>query len=73
VIAHQAKEANIADKKVQFFIEGKLKKYYEQVCLMNQKLDMDATKTVQKYLQEISTQIKSPVEVVGFYRYAVGE
>jgi elongation factor Ts len=73
IIQHQATEAKINEKKMPFYVEGKLKKYYEQVCLMEQKLDMDNSKTVRKYLQEIGTKMGSPIQVTSFYRYVVGE
>jgi elongation factor Ts len=73
IIQHQATEAKINEKKMPFYVEGKLKKYYEQVCLMEQKLDMDNSKTVRKYLQEIGTKMGSPIHVTSFYRYVVGE
>lgn len=73
IATHQAIESKIAENKLKFVVEGKLRKYYEQVCFLEQKLDSDNTKTVKKYLQELSSAVGAPVDIVDFKRFAVGE
>ena len=66
---HQGKPANVIEK----IVESGLKTYYKEVCLIDQAYVHDASKTVGQAVQEFGNQIKQPVRIAGFVRYALGE
>jgi elongation factor Ts len=61
----QGKPANIVDK----IVEGKMNKYYEEACLLEQAFVKDSTMSVQKHLDVVAKGLK----VVRFTRYVLGE
>lgn len=60
---NEGKPANIAEK----IAEGRLKKYFEELCLVHQKFVKDSSKTVSEYVKE------NGGEIVKFYRLEKGE
>ena len=49
-------------------VEGKLKSFYERVCLLNQKFIKDETKTVQQVIYEFASTVGEKIEVKSFTR-----
>ncbi|MDD5475088.1 MAG: translation elongation factor Ts [Syntrophales bacterium] len=54
-------------------IEGKLKKYYEEVCLMDQKFIKDTDKTVRDVVNGLIASSGENIVVRRFERYQLGE
>jgi elongation factor Ts len=52
---------------------GRLEKFFQEICLVEQIFIKDGGKTVKQYLQEASAKSGKPVEVRKFYRYHLGE
>ena len=65
----QGKPANIVDK----IIEGKLKAFYDQVCLLNQKYVKDNTLSIAQLLEKEGKRIGKPISLRAFVRWKVGE
>jgi len=66
------KPENVIDK----MIEGRMRKFYEETILLSQKYMGPGTEeeiTVGKLVENAGEQLGTPVEIVGFVRYAVGE
>lgn len=63
------KPANIIDK----ILEGKLKAYFDQVCLLNQKFVKDPDLTIQTLVEKRSKECGKPLSVSQFLRWKVGE
>ena len=73
-----AREQLLAEGKPEAMIEkiipGKLKRFYKDRCLLNQEAAMgDDGVTNQALLDQLVKAIDTPVEVVGFKRYELGE
>ncbi len=70
IYADQVKDkpANIVEK----IIEGKMKKFYEENCLLEQKFVKDDTKTVAHVLEEAATQAGGKASIKRFVRFDVG-
>ncbi|WP_227935836.1 translation elongation factor Ts [Alkalihalobacillus deserti] len=60
---NEGKPANIVEK----MVEGRLSKYFEQVCLLDQPFVKDGDQKVGKYVKSKGAEVKS------FIRYEVGE
>lgn len=65
----KGKPANMMDK----IIEGKMKIYYEQVCLLCQKYIKDSAKTIEQLVDEEAKRLGKPLQVQSFLRWKVGE
>ena len=67
VLTDQAKESGKPDAVIEKMIEGRIKKFYSEVTLVNQSFVMDPDKTVEQFAKDAGG------EVVGFVRLEVGE
>jgi elongation factor Ts len=71
IIAKKAvgKPANIVEK----MLEGSMRKYYEEVCLLEQTFVIDQQTKISEVLVKAGKELGTPVELEGFVRYQVGE
>lgn len=69
----QALNEGKPEKIVEKMVEGRIKKYYKEVCLLDQLWVKDNDKTIAKFLAEKSKEVGSPVTVTRFVRYERGE
>jgi elongation factor Ts len=69
----QAKEMGKPDRVVPTIVEGKMKAFYEDNVLLDQRFVKDDSKTIQQLLDEISVSVKEKVAVRRFVRYKLGE
>lgn len=65
----EGKPAAIVDK----MVEGRIKTYYEENCLLNQKFVKDPSKTIEQVVIEATAQIGEKISVRRFVRYEMGE
>jgi elongation factor Ts len=65
----EGKPENIRDK----IVEGKLKKWYKDVALLEQSFVRDPDKTVQQIVTEVSAKTGEKIEVARFVRFQVGD
>jgi elongation factor Ts len=65
----EGKPAKVIDK----IVEGRIKKYYGEVCLLEQGFVKDPDKSLKQLLEEVGAQLSSPVGVTCFVRYKLGE
>jgi elongation factor Ts len=54
-------------------LEGRMRKYYEEVCLSEQLFIMDGETKISALLDKAGKEAGSPVKLAGFVRYALGE
>ena len=66
---NEGKPAQIIEK----MVEGRVKKYYEDVCLMNQPFVKDSSKTIKDVLTEATLKIGEKPSIRRFVRYELGE
>lgn len=63
------KPAEIAEK----MVEGRIRKYYEEVVLLEQLFVIDGKTKVKEVVAETAKEIGSPIEVTAFVRFQLGE
>jgi elongation factor Ts len=63
------KPENVIDK----IVEGKLKKFYEESCLLNQPYVRDTNLSVADLLNELIAKIGENISIKRFVRYQIGE
>lgn len=69
----QAKEAGKPDKILDKIAEGKLEKYYQESCLMDQQFIKDPDVTIKKLLDDLIAKMGEHILVRRFIRYQLGE
>jgi len=69
----QALESGKPEKVVEKIIEGKLKKFYSDVCLLEQAYVKDPDKTVRDLLNELKAKTGENVQIRRFVRFKLGE
>ena len=73
VYAEQARESGKPDNIVEKMVEGRIRKYYEEVVLLKQAFVIDPDKTVEQAVKEAEAKAGSAVAVTGFVRFGLGE
>jgi elongation factor Ts len=58
---------------VEKMVEGRIRKFLEEVVLLKQAFVMNPDQTVEQLVADTAKQLGSPVTVMGFVRYALGE
>ena len=61
------------DEIVEKMVEGRLRKFYEEVVLLEQIYVIDGESKVRKAVEALATEIGAPVALTGFVRFALGE
>jgi elongation factor Ts len=67
-VATEGKSADIATK----IVEGKLAKFYTQVCLLNQPFVKDDSITVAQVIEQLTAKVGEKIEIGDFYRLQLG-
>ncbi len=65
----EGKPENIIDK----IVDGKVEKFYKEVCLMSQPYVKDPQKTIEEFLKETIGKIGENVQIKRFARFQIGE
>ncbi len=68
-LEEEGKPAEMIEK----IIEGKMNKYYSEVCLLEQPFIKDEDKTIEKFLAEKIGEIGEKITIRRFARYELGE
>ena len=58
---------------VEKMMEGRMRKYYEEVVLLQQVYMLDGETPIAKLIEKASKDLGAPVEIEGFVRFKVGE
>lgn len=58
---------------IEKMVEGRIQKYYKEVCLLEQDFVKDPGKTIGQYLIEVIAKIGEKISVRRFTRYEMGE
>jgi elongation factor Ts len=73
IYASQAKEAGKPEKVIEKIVEGKLKKFYSEACLLEQAFVKNPDITVQDLLNETMAKTGENIVVRRFARFQLGE
>ena len=73
IYAEQARESGKPDNIVEKMVEGRMRKFFQESCLLEQVFVIDGETAVGKVVEKAGKDFGTPVEIAGFVRYAVGE
>ncbi|MCE2510093.1 MAG: elongation factor Ts [Alphaproteobacteria bacterium] len=73
VLAGQARASGKPDEIIEKMVEGRLRKFYEEVVLLEQTFVIDGETKVAKAVAAAEKDVGAPIRVAGFVRFALGE
>ncbi|MEL6919992.1 MAG: translation elongation factor Ts [Pseudomonadota bacterium] len=73
IFTEQARESGKPDNIIEKMIEGRLRKFYQEVCLVKQAFVINPDVSVEQALKEAEKDIGAPAKVSAFVRFALGE
>lgn len=73
VLSDQAKASGKPDEIVAKMVEGRIRKYYEEVVLSEQTFVIDGETKISKVIENAAKDVGAPVKLAGFARMVLGE
>jgi elongation factor Ts len=73
IFADQSRASGKPENIIAKMVEGRLRKFFEEVCLLEQNYIMEPDKKVSAVVKEAEKDVGAPVSLEGFVRYALGE
>jgi elongation factor Ts len=73
VQAELARQSGKPENVIEKMVEGRMRKFYEESVLLSQTFVIDGETPVGKVIEKASKDLGTPVEIIGFFRFAVGE
>lgn len=73
VLAQQARESGKPENIVEKMVEGRIRKFYEEVVLLKQAFVFDTDNTVEQAVAAAADDVGAPLKIVAFERFALGE
>lgn len=73
VLSEQARASGKPENIIAKMVEGRLRKYYEEVVLLEQLYVIDGERKVKAVVADAAKDVGAPVELTGFARFTLGE
>ena len=73
VLMDQARESGKPESIIEKMVEGRLRKFYEEVALLDQIFVVDGENRVRQYVESLAGPVGAPVKVTNFVRFQLGE
>jgi elongation factor Ts len=73
IFADQARESGKPENIIEKMVEGRVRKFYEEVILLAQNFVVDTEKTVEKALKASEADVGGPINVTEFVAFRLGE
>lgn len=73
VLTEQARSENKPEHIIEKMVEGRLEKFYEEICLLDQDFIKDSDKKIRDILNDLIAKIGENIKIRRFVRFEVGE
>ncbi|RWB56135.1 translation elongation factor Ts [Mesorhizobium sp.] len=73
IFADQARQTGKPEAIIEKMVEGRLRKFYEEVVLLKQAFVLNPDITVEKALKDAEKEIGAPAKISAYLRFALGE
>jgi len=73
VLVEQARGSGKPEEIIQKMVEGRLRKFYQEVVLLEQDFVVEPGTSVGKAVEAASKALAAPIKIVGYVRFALGE
>ena len=68
-VVDSGKPANVAEK----IVEGRMKKFFKEICLLDQPYVKDGDMSVQQYTEATAKELGGDIKIQSFVRFEKGE
>ncbi|CCV14029.1 translation elongation factor Ts [Mesorhizobium sp. STM 4661] len=73
IFSDQARQSGKPEAIIEKMVEGRLRKFYEEVVLLKQAFVLNPDVTVEKALKDAEKEIGAPAKITAYLRFALGE
>ncbi|MGI9381220.1 MAG: translation elongation factor Ts [Methyloligellaceae bacterium] len=73
VLTEQARESGKPENIIEKMVEGRLRKFFEEVVLLSQTFVIDGENSVEKAIKVAESDVGAPIKVTEFIRFELGE
>jgi elongation factor Ts len=73
VLVEQARASGKPENIIEKMVEGRIRKYYEEVVLLEQLYVIDGETKIRKVVENAAKDVGAPVTLTGFVRFQLGE
>ena len=73
VLSDQARDSGKPEEIIEKMVEGRIRKFYEEVCLLDQTYVVDGESKISDVLENAAKELGCPVIITAFDRFALGE
>ncbi|EJF81814.1 translation elongation factor Ts [Bartonella doshiae] len=73
IFSDQARQSGKPENIIEKMVEGRMRKFYEEVVLLSQAFVMNPDITVEAALKDAEKSIGAPAKITGFVRFTLGE
>jgi elongation factor Ts len=73
ILVDQAKASGRPDDVIQKMVEGRIRKFYEEIVLLEQAYVIDGKTKISDVVAQTAKELGTPITLTGFVRYALGE
>ncbi|MEN3973861.1 translation elongation factor Ts [Emcibacter sp. SYSU 3D8] len=73
VLVQQARESGRAEEIIEKMVDGRMRKFFEEVVLLSQTWVIDGESKIDKVVANLAKELGTDVKVTGFVRFVLGE
>jgi elongation factor Ts len=73
ILTEQARATGRPENIIEKMVEGRLRKFYEEVVLLEQTFVIDNETKISKVLENAAKEVGAPVKIANFVRFSLGE
>jgi elongation factor Ts len=73
IVTEQARASGRPEEIIAKMVDGRLRKFYEEVVLMEQTFIIDGKTKIREMLENAAKELNAPVQLKAYVRYALGE
>jgi len=73
ILLEQAKAEGKPEEIAQKMVEGRMRKFYEEICLLEQVFVIDNETKISALVEKTAKEIGAPVKLTGYVRFQLGE
>lgn len=73
VLRDQAKQQGKTDEVIEKMLEGRMRKFYEEIVLLDQIFVVDGETRISALLEKTAAEVGAPVTIAGYVRFQLGE
>ncbi|MEG9861085.1 MAG: translation elongation factor Ts [Parvularculales bacterium] len=73
ILLAEAQESGKPEGVIEKMVEGRMRKFYQEVVLLSQTFVIDNERTIEIFVKDAAKDCRAPITLTGFARYALGE